>query len=273
MAFLNDTDRGPQGRRELVGLAFASAPLILFLAIPFVALVASISPAQWLHSVHSPDAISALALTLRTTLLSTVICIVGGLPVALLLGRHRFRGREFLDTLIDLPISVPPVVVGVALLMAFGRMGLIGKHFHAIGIDIGFTTAAVVLAQVVIASPFFIKAARAGIEGVDPRLENAARVLGANPWRVFWTVTFPLAKPGLLAGGLLAWARALSEFGATMMFAGNFPGRTQTLPLAVMSAFESDLSLSVGIATISLILSVVALVGAKLIARSWRTAW
>jgi molybdate transport system permease protein len=186
-------------------------------------------------------------------------------PLAYLLARHRFRGRELLDTLIDLPITVPPVVGGVALLLAFGRRGLIGRSFEAMGVSIPFSTLAVVLAQVFIASPFFVKAARAGFESVPVRFESAARTLGAGPWRVFWTVTLPLARPSLLAGAVLCWARALSEFGATMMFAGNFPGRTQTLALAVMSAMESDLATALAVSSLSLALGLVALV----LAKSW----
>jgi molybdate transport system permease protein len=171
---------------------------------------------------------------------------------------------------VDLPLTVPPVVAGVALLLAFGRRGLLGRHLDAWGVSVAFTTVAVVLAQVFIASPFFVKAARAGFESVDQRLEAAALTLGARPWRVFWTVTVPLARPALLSGIVLAWARALSEFGATIMFAGNFPGRTQTLTLAVMTAIESDLQSAVAVSTLSLALALTALVAAKGMARRWR---
>jgi molybdate transport system permease protein len=157
----------------------------------------------------------------------------------------------------------------VALLLAFGRRGLLGRHLDVLGASVAFTTVAVVMAQLLIASPFFVKAARAGFESVDTRLEAAARTLGASPWRVFWTVTVPLARPALLSGVVLAWARALSEFGATMMFAGNFPGRTQTLTLAVMTALESDLETAVAVSALSLGLALVALVAAKRMAGRW----
>ena len=255
-----------------MGVASLSLPLVLLLALPFIALIAGIHPTEWLRAVQTPTALQALGLTIRTTTLSTAMCVVFGLPVAVLLARHRFPGHSVIDAIVDLPISVPPVVVGVALLLAFGRAGLIGKHFHAVGIDIGFTTMAVVIAQIAIAAPYFVKSARAGIEAIDIRLEGAARTLGANPWRTFWTVTFPLIRPAMLAGTFLAWARALSEFGATMMFAGNFPGRTQTLPLAVMSAFETDLQTAIAVSTLSLALSVVALGAAKLASRTWTIA-
>ncbi len=245
----------------------AASLLPLFLVFPFLAVVLSQSPSEVLHHLTSGIALKALSLTLQTTLIATLLSVVAGIPLALLLARRRFRGRELLDTLVDLPITVPPVVCGVALLLAFGRRGLLGRSFEAFGVTIPFSTAAVVMAQVFIASPFFTKAARTGFESVPLRLESAARTLGASPWHTFWTVTLPLARPALLAGAVLCWARALSEFGATMMFAGNFPGRTQTLALAVMSAMESDLDTALAISTLSLALGLFSLVLAKVWAR------
>jgi molybdate transport system permease protein len=244
-------------------------PLLVLVLLPVGALVGYLRPAQWWEHLRSPMAVEALWLTLRTTAVSTLLCVVLGLPLAYLLARHRFPGREALDTLVDLPITLPPVVVGVALLLAFGRLGVVGRHLDALGIQVGFSTAAVVMAQTVIASPFFVKAARSGFEAADPKLEQAARVLGASWWVAFRKVTLPVARPSLLAGVALAWARALSEFGATITFAGNLPGRTQTLPLAVMSALESDLDTAVAVAGLSLILGLVALFTAKSLARSW----
>jgi molybdate transport system permease protein len=243
----------------------ASSVLIVFLAVPLLALLAMVPPAELAAHLASPMALRALGLTLRTTLVATALCVLLGTPVAYLLARTRFRGREIVDTLVDLPITIPPVVGGVALLLAFGRRGLIGRHLDVFGLHVGFTTVAVVMAQVFIASPFFVKAARAGFESVDGRLEAAARTLGASRWRVFFTVTVPLARPALLSGLVLAWARALSEFGATIMFAGNFPGRTQTLTLAVMTAIESDLPTAVAVSVLSLLLAIGALVTAKIL--------
>ena len=245
------------------GLWAASSILIVFLAVPLAALVVAVPPGELAAQLASPMALRALALTLRTTVIATALCVLLGTPLAYLLARGRFRGREILDTLVDLPITIPPVVGGVALLLAFGRRGLLGRHLDVLGIQIGFTTLAVVMAQVFIASPFFVKSARAGFSSIDRRLEDAARTLGASPAHVFFTVTVPLARPALLSGVVLAWARALSEFGATIMFAGNFPGRTQTLTLAVMTAIESDLEAAVAISVLSLILAIGALLGAK----------
>jgi molybdate transport system permease protein len=254
--------RSPLRREGTAAVALGASPMVLFLLLPIAALLFSLRP-RALAGLDSPFALRALWVTLRTTAAATILCVSGGLPLAYLLARFEFRGKQFLDTLTNLPITLPPVVAGVALLLAFGRRGLIGKYFDLAGIHISFTGVAVVLAQVFIACPFFIKAARAGFESVNPRLESAARTLGATPWRVFWTVTVPLSAPSLLAGTVMAWARALSEFGATMMFAGNFPGRTQTLSLAVMTAMESDLDTAVAVSTLSLILALAALAAAR----------
>src|SRR5262249_50328503 len=190
-------------------------------------------------------------------------CMALGLPAAYLLARYRFRGREWLDTLADLPMTIPPVVAGVGLLMAFGRAGLIGHRLEALGVRLAFSTLAVVLAQAVLAMPFFFKAARAGFQAVEPEMEQIALTLGATRWTAFWHVTLPLARPALLAGLTLTWARAMSEFGATLMFAGNLPGRTQTLPLAVYSAMEMDLrpAKALSILLVAVALAVLTLLG------------
>jgi len=245
----------------------AALALPLFYALPLAALLLILDPRRWVARLGSAAALDALALTIETTLVATAISLVLGLPLAHVLARRRFRGRGALDLLVDLPIAIPPVVAGVALLLAFGRHGLIGQAFEFAGVRIAFSRVAVVMAQVFIASPFFVRAARAGFEAVDPALERAAETLGASPLRVFLTVSVPLAAPALLAGAALTWARALSEFGATMMFAGNFPGRTRTLALAVMTAMESDLETAVAVSSLSLALAVAALLAARALAR------
>jgi molybdate transport system permease protein len=260
---------GPGRGEGLAALVTASAVLPVFLALPVLALVTSLSPAAVVEHLRGETAVRALWLTLRTTAVATLAIVAAGTPLAYLLARRSFRGRTVLDTLIDLPVTIPPVVAGVALLLAFGRRGLVGRSLEAAGFTIPFTTVAVVLAQVFMASPFYVKAARAGFAAVDAHLESAARTLGASPWRAFRTVTLPLAAPALLAGTVLAWARALSEFGATMMFAGNLPGRTQTLTLAVMTAMESDVDTAVAVSTLALGLAAAALLGARALARRW----
>jgi molybdate transport system permease protein len=238
-------------------------PLLLLFGVPLFALFLVQSPFALLEHLGSPMALRALFLTLRTTLVATTLAVLMGTPVAYLLARGRFRGRDVMDTLVDLPVTIPPVVAGVALLLAFGRRGLLGRQLELLGVEIAFTGIAVVLAQLFIASPFYVRAAKAGFEAVDPGLEAAARTLGAGPWRVFWTISVPLARKALLSGVVLAWARALSEFGATMMFAGNFPGRTQTLTLAVMTALESDVETAVAVSALSILLALAALVAAR----------
>jgi len=246
--------------------------LPLYVAVPLITLLLVTTPRSLVEQLASDMALRALVLTLETTVVATVLCVVLGTPLAYVLSRHDFRGRDLVDTLIDLPITIPPVVAGVALLLAFGRRGLLGRYLDLAGVQIPFTTLAVVMAQVFIASPFYVKAARAGFDSVDATLEKVAGTLGASPWRVFWTVSVPLARPALIAGTVLAWARSLSEFGATMMFAGNLPGRTQTLTLAVMSAMESNLETAVAISVLSLVLALAALLVAKRLAAT-RSLW
>jgi len=260
-------------------IGVASLPLILFLVLPIAVLVlagvrelglASSRP----DSIGAPPLVAAkilpaIRLSLVTSALTTLFSVLLGLPVAYLLARFRFRGKEMLDTLMDLPMVLPPVAAGVGLLLVFGRMGIVGKYFDAAGIRIAFSSIAVVMAQTFVAAPFFVRTARAGFEAVPERFENAAMTLGRNRWGTFWSVSFPLARPAIAAGAVLAFARAASEFGATMMFAGNLPGVTQTLPLAVMSAMEESLGLAIAISTISLALALFALLGSKAAVRKW----
>jgi len=256
------------GRRDgAFAFALGALILILFIGVPMIALLFDVRPDAWLRALGSEQAQRALGLTLVTTAIATALCVALGLPLAYLLARFEFRGKAALDALVDLPVTIPPVVVGLALLLAFGRQGLIGRSLDAFGIRIAFSTTAVVMAQVAMAAPFFVRAARAGFEAVDERLEHAAWSLGASRLHAFRTVLVPMARPALLAGAVMAWARALSEFGATMMFAGNMPGRTQTLSLAVMSTMETDLETAVAVAALSLALGILALVAMRLIAR------
>jgi molybdate transport system permease protein len=215
--------------------------------------------------------IDALALSLVTTLASLALAVILGLPLALLLARRRPRGAAILDALVDLPIVLPPAVAGLALLLVFGRRGWLGEPLEAIGVSIPFTTLAVVLAQTFVAAPFFVRSARAGFAAVDRDLEDAARVDGAGERAVFRHVTVPLAAPALAAGLVMTWARALGEFGATIMFAGNVTGRTQTLPLVVYAEFQAgDLDAAVAAAAIL----VLAALGVLLAVRGfgWRRA-
>jgi molybdate transport system permease protein len=214
-----------------------------FLGLPLVAIFLRILPQEGIWTtLQQPLVTEALQLSLVTSLSSLGLTALLGTPVAYILARSHFRGIGMIDTLVDMPTVLPPTVAGVALLMTFGRQGLLGQWLDAIGLQIGFTTVAVVLAQSFVCAPFYIRAAQAGFQSVDRELERVAYTLGYSPLRTFLRVTVPLAFPALLSGGVMAWARALGEFGATIMFAGNLMGRTQTMPLAIYIAMESDLT-------------------------------
>ena len=235
--------------RSLLALAGLFA---LFLGLPVVTLLArSILDGSILAVAGSSAVLAALALSLTTTALSLVLTVAIGLPLAVVLARRHFRGKWLIEAIVDLPIVLPPSVAGLALLLVLGRRGLLAGPLQTIDLDIAFTTIAVILAQTFVSAPFFVRAARTGIAGVDRDLEDAARVDGASERQLFQRITVPLAA-GALAGGLvMSWARSLGEFGATIMFAGNIEGRTQTLPLVVYAKFQAgDLDASIAAAAI-----------------------
>jgi molybdate transport system permease protein len=207
-----------------------------------------------------PVVLDALKLSLLSTTIVLVLTLVLGSPLALILARRRFWGIGLVDSLVDLPIVLPPAVAGLALLLTFGRRGMLGTPLSALGIELPFTTAAVIMASFFVAAPFFVRAARGGFLAVPRELEEAARVEGATEWQVFRYVTVPVAAPALFGGAVLAWARALGEFGATVMFAGQFQGRTQTMPLAIYAALESDTDAALGLSILLLGISFVLLV-------------
>jgi molybdate transport system permease protein len=188
--------------------------------------------------------------------------------VAWINARHRYFGREIVDTLIDLPLVLPPAVAGIALLMAFGRSGLIGKFLYGFGISIAFTTLAVIMAQIFVSLPFYIRQARASFEQLDIIYEQAARSLGSTTLPTFFIVVLPLVKSGLIAGAIMSFARALGEFGATILFAGNFQGRTQTMPLAIYTTMQGDLNASITLAVILVLISFIVIVLVKFKFRS-----
>lgn len=243
--------------------------LVLFTIFPLVALVwRSVSFGISLDDDVRHTLRQALQLSLLSSFAAMAIVLILGTPLAYVLARRRFRGRVLIDTLVDLPIVLPPAVAGIALLMAFGRRGVLGAWLLDAGVSIPFTPAAVVIAQIFVAAPFYIRAARSGFNRVEPTLEAAAADLGARPGTVFRTVTLPLARSGLAAGAVLAWARALGEFGATIMFAGNLPGKTQTMPLAIYSAYGGgDLPTALWLALILLVTSLAILVASRLLIR------
>ena len=212
---------------------------VAFFVVPLVGLLYRASWETALGDLTSPEALTALRLSFVISLAATALALLLGVPLAWVYARVRFPGRDLVRALTTLPMILPPVVGGVALLFAFGRRGLFGQALDAIGIRLPFTTAGAILAATFVAMPFLVLTVEAGLRSMDRRYEDAARTLGAGRWVVFRRVTLPLIAPSIFAGTVLTWARALGEFGATITFAGNLPGTTQTLPLAVYIALET----------------------------------
>ena len=244
----------------------------LFVGLPLAALLIRAVQRDGLAASLTGDvAIAALRLSAITSAAAMLIVLAAGTPFAYALARGRSPLLRALDALVELPIVLPPVVAGVAMLMAFGRNGLLGPFLEAVGISLPFTSGAVIFAQLFVAAPFYIRSAKLGFQSVLLDYEEISRTLGVSPWRTFWRLTLPLAGPSIITGIALAWARALSEFGATIMFAGNLMGRTQTMPLAIMTAIETSLDLALALSALLLAVSVCILAGLGLASRhSWQ---
>jgi molybdate transport system permease protein len=257
---------GRASERLALGLhVVASAVLVTLLGLPVVALVLRVPPGRLLERLRDDALLEALRLSLLTSCFATLAVTLLGLPIAYLLATRTFPGKRLIETMLELPMVLPPTVAGVGLLLAFGRQGLAGAALAAFGLSIPFTTLAVVVAQVFVAAPFFIAATRAGLTEVDQRYLDAAATLRSSPSRTLFRVMLPLAFPSLLAGAAMTWARALGEFGATITFAGNMPGVTQTMPLAVYLALQTDLDAAVAMSVLMLALSVGVLLGIRLV--------
>ena len=246
---------------RLAALAFAV--LAVFLLLPFIGLLARVSPAVLVARLGDPAVLSALKLSFVTSVWATALVVLLGTPAAYLLATRDFTGKRLVEVLVDLPMVLPPTVAGFALLMAFGRTGYAGRALGLLGVSLPFTTAGVVAAQVFMAAPFFISPARAGFAGVDRRLVDAAATLRASEAFTFFRVVLPLAAPSLLAGVAMSAARALGEFGATITFAGNLAGTTRTMPLAVYVALQSDLDTAVVLSVLLLAMSFGLLLGLR----------
>jgi molybdate transport system permease protein len=240
--------------RIAIGLALLA--LLFLLVLPLLGLIVRVPPARLLARLTEPAILQALKLSLVTSLSATAIAVVLGLPAAYVLARRQFRGKRLVEVLVDLPMVLPPTVAGLALLLALGRNGLAGGALNLLGIQLPFTTLGVVVAQAFMAIPFFIGPARAGLASVDQRLLDAAATLRASESFRFFRVMVPLALPSLLAGAAMACARALGEFGATITFAGNLPGFTQTMPLAVYDAMQSDVEAAIALAVLLAVMAV-----------------
>jgi len=254
--------------RPLLAVAFFTAVVVtfVFITLPVIAIFTHVSPGDLIHQLSNPIVTDAVIVTLKTTLIAQVLVLAFGTPTAYFIATRRFTGRSFAITLVELPIVLPPAVAGIGLLVAFGRVGLLGSTFEFLGINLAFNQAAVILAVALTAGPFYIRQAIAAFEAVDANLVAASRTLGAGPMRTFFKVTMPLAGAGLAAGQAIALARGLGEFGATIMFAGSLQGKTQTLPLAIYYAFElpNGLQISLAISALLVIFSVAILMTVKL---------
>jgi molybdate transport system permease protein len=258
------------GNRSRAGRALLSVLgglLVAFLAAPLLALFATATFADLEAGLQHPLVWPALRLSLLTTSVSLIAVVLLGTPLAWTLARTRGRLARAIETAVQLPIVIPPAVAGVALLLAFGRRGLLAGWLYPEGWSVVFTTTAVVLAEVFVSAPFFVQAAASAFRRLDPKLVLVARTFGASPLRVFFRVAVPIAAPGLVAGAAMSWARALGEFGATLMFAGNLQGRTQTLPLAIYTALESDMRAAQALSVVLVVVAFALLCFVRLVLR------
>lgn len=242
---------------------------LALLAVPLSALVGRVEWSTLWADVTSPEAVSALGLSLVTGTIATMVCVVLGVPLALLIARSGARVAALLRAVVTVPLVLPPMVGGVALLFLLGRNGWLGALLAQVGVKVPFTTAAVVIAQTFVALPFLVLALEGSLRSTGIGYEQAAAALGAGRWRILWRVTLPLAAPGLIAGIVLCFARAIGEFGATALFAGNAPGVTQTMPLAIYTAFNGA-GVSQGTAVALSLLLLTTAVAVLLLVRAWR---
>lgn len=247
-------------RRPPAALLLPAALGLTFLALPLVGLLVRAPWRALPRLLSTPEVLDALRLSLLTATLATAICLVLGVPLAWVLARSDLPGGSVLRALVTLPLVLPPVVGGVALLLVFGRSGLLGDP---LGISLPFTTAGVVVAEAFVAMPFLVISVEGALRASDRRYEDAAATLGATRWTAFRRVTLPMVLPGVVAGSVLCWARALGEFGATITFAGSFPGVTRTMPLAVYLALETDPQAAVALSLALLAVSVLVLVALR----------
>ena len=248
-----------------VGASLALAVVLAFLTLPVVAIFVDVPPGDLVSSLGDDAALDALRLSLETSAIALAIIVVVGTPAAWLLATRSWRGRNVIVTLVELPLVVPPAVAGIGLLAAFSPRGLLGGALDDAGISLVLETAGVVVALTFVASPFYIRAAIAGFEALDPALLDASRTLGASEARTFARIAVPVARDALGAGAALAWGRALGEFGATLMFAGSFRGITQTAPLAIYERFATDFTAALALAAVLVAMSGSILLTAKVL--------
>lgn len=245
------------GRHLACAVAILSIGLVTaYLALPVLSLFLHTNLEIFIASLQEKAVIEALVLSLFTSLVTLAVIVLVGTPAAYFHARLNYPGKRIVDILIDLPLVLPPAVAGLALLLLYGRMGLAGRYLDMIGVEIAFTTVAVIMAQIFVASPFYLRQAKGLFEQLDPSYEQTARTLGASPLRILATIVLPLTAGGLISGGIMTFARALGEFGATIMVAGNLPGVTQTMPLAIYSAMQGDFDVAITISILLVLISI-----------------
>lgn len=255
MDFYRDKSSSHKTLRPGLSWYLLSLPILTLFFLPLLALVIHTSPASLFENLKAPAVLSAMGISLKTSLISTLLTLLLGTPLAFVLARGAFPFRRLLNSLVDLPIVLPPAVAGVALLIAFGRQGLLGTPLSILGLEIPFTQLAVTLAQMFVAAPLFIRIAINSLNTIDPDIENAAVLDGASRWQTLRYITLPLTRKSLMGGAVLTWARALGEFGATLIFAGNLAGRTQTMPLAIFIGFEINLDQAITLSVLLMAIS------------------
>ncbi|MFL5928869.1 MAG: ABC transporter permease [Gaiellaceae bacterium] len=258
-------------RRAALAVAFVTASVVAlaFLLLPILAIFAHTSPAKLVEQLSNPVVVDALVVTLKTSLIAQLLIVLLGTPTAYLLASRRFPGHALAVTLVELPLVLPPAVAGIALLAAFGRLGLLGSTFEALGVTLPFTQTAVTIAVAYVASPLYIRQGIAAFEATDPNLAAASRTLGAGPARTFFRVVLPLARGGLIAGLALSFARGIGEFGATIMFAGSLQAVTQTFSLAIYAEFDRNFDATLAMSGL-LVLFSIALLAALRIGLTWQ---
>lgn len=249
--------RRPNLAAGIPGVAVAMALVAAaFFVMPFIALLVDITWSELPELLTSRSALDALWLSLRTAVAATLICIALGIPLSLVLARTEFPGRTLTRSIVLVPLVIPPVVAGIILTEAFGRRGLLGEQLSAFGLDISFTTAAVVMAQTFVSLPFMVTSLESHLGSSGQHYERTAQSLGASKWRTFTTITLPLLRPGLISGTVLTFARALGEFGATITFAGSLQGTTRTMPLEIYLARETDPDAAVALSLVLILVAV-----------------
>jgi molybdate transport system permease protein len=265
---LRSAGAGFSNKAVIVILSLIVLTYVLFITLPLAAVFLRVNPSQVSSQLQNPQIIDAIELSLSTSAIATIVSILLTVPTAYFMVTRKFRGKAVLDTLVDLPIVLPPAVAGVALLLAFAPKGILGPILNTLGLTIPGSTIAVIIAQIFVASPFILRSAKTGFENLDQEVINSAKILSGSKLRVFFTIALPLSAPVIISGVMMTWARAMGEFGATIMFAGNLPGITQTMPLSIYTLMSSDPLSGIMLSSILIAISFTILIAIKLLEKN-----